>query len=648
MKIALAQIEIIPNRPDKNIKKIVEYIARAKKENVDLIAFPEMALAGYLLGDKWLDDDFCRDLMGYNKKIIEASKGIAVAWGNIYLDEKISENRYSPNKDGRIRRYNTVYICQDGKYISQNNDFDFLPEGIYIKTLLPNYRFFDDERYFFSMQDISIDFSIPLERLLTPFILDFQGEKISIGFELCEDLWCKDYRRDGKALNVTSMLIKNGADYIINLSSSPWTHGKNDARDRRVKFLKDESKENFRPLFYVNNVGAQNNGKNIITFDGGSTVYNSNGEPIIFDKKAYNEELIFITKEDLKLTPKKRKTEYAIKEKHQAILTGLRHIKNMTGLDRCKFIIGLSGGVDSSLVCSLLVEAYGKENVTGINMPSKYNSKATISSAEYLAEALNIKLLNIPIENLTKTNSDLIKDVLKQDDLQISQLTMENIQAKIRGTSILSNLAGAYNAFFTNNGNKLEIALGYATLYGDIGGVIAPIGDLTKVEVFEMCRYINKINEKEIIPEKLLPEKNYLFGKDKIAPTAELKENQKDPMKFGYHDALIETMTSFLKITPETILEWYLNKSIIKNLNIDKEVFDYYNLWEPEIFIEDLKWFISKIQTNVFKRVQAPPIIITSRSAYGFDIRESQLPIHTSKKFKELENKILQLEKSNG
>src|SRR3989338_6329180 len=299
MKIALAQMKVIPGMPGRNLERMLEMIEEAKENKVDLVAFPEMCVSGYLLGDRWLEEDYCLGIMKFNEKIKEASDGIAIAYGNIFVDRdinrRVGDNKWHPNKDGRPRRYNAVYVYQDREPAKRLIETKALPGGVQPKTLLPNYRFFDDERYFFSLMDIASDFNAQLESLLQPFLIELNGQKIPIGFELCEDLWCEDYRKSGNALNPTKKLIENAAKYIVNLSASPWTYGKNHARDRRVEFLKEESGNDFVPFFYTNCVGAQNNGKNIITFDGGSTVYNSDGRPVLLSRNPYGEDLIIFT-----------------------------------------------------------------------------------------------------------------------------------------------------------------------------------------------------------------------------------------------------------------------------------------------------------------------------------------------------------------
>jgi len=266
-------------------------------------------------------------------------------------------------------------------------------------------------------------------------------------------------------------------------------------------------------------------------------------------------------------------------------------------------------------------------------MPSKYNSDKTKKSAKTLAKYLGIDYLVMPIGTMVNANSS----ILESDDKMLSEFNLENVQAKIRGTGILSNLAAKYKAFFTNNGNKVEIALGYATLYGDWGGAISPIGDLTKTEVVEMCQYINEeIFGKEIIPDTLFPDILWRFDEDQIEPTAELKSNQKDPMKFGYHCKLLEALTNYQKKSIEDVMEWYVKGILHEKLGISLQLMQRWRINEPEEFLRDLEWFYDTIQKNVFKRVQCPPIILTSKSSYGYDIRESIIPVLKTKKFIEL------------
>ena len=454
------------------------------------------------------------------------------------------------------------------------------------------------------------------------------------------------------------MLIENGAKIIVNISASPWTYGKNATRDRKVKFLKSESGDKFVPFFYVNHTGVQNNGKNFVTFDGGSTVYNKNGEPIRFSKAAYEEELMIIDEKDLNGKAIERAKRNKIEQKYHALLAGIRHMKTTIGSnEQPSYVIGLSGGIDSSLVAALLVKAVGKDKIIGVNMPTKYNSQKTKDAAANLAKKLGIKYIVVPIGSLVDTNIELLNNAdADKTAKKLSVLNIENVQAKIRGTSILSNLSAKYGSIFTNNGNKIETALGYATLYGDVGGAIAVIGDLTKTEIVEMCKFMNKeIFKEEVIPEILFPDRLWRFSEEKIIPSAELKEKQIDPMKFGYHCALTDAMTDYKKHTPVEILNWFLDGTLDKNLDkyfegtienpqgTTLELMKRWNVTNPEEFVKDLEWFDGLVNKNVFKRVQSPPIIITSKSAYGFDIRESVLPSETTREYDQLKEQVLRM-----
>ncbi len=651
MKIALAQMEVIPGKIDDNIHMMLDMITRARNEAVDLIVFPELCISGYILSDQWVSESFCAALMEYNQVLMQASHDIAIVYGNVYQDHKINERRedgtHHPNKDGRTRKYNGVYVFQNGRPAQRVRETNYLPRGVQPKTLLPEYRIFDDERYYFSLQDVAKDTGVSLSDLVQPFILDVNGEKKIIGCEVCEDLWCYDYRLSGKALNITNFLIDNGAQIIVNISASPWNYGKNASRDNRIAFLKEQAGTRFVPFIYVNNVGVQNNGKNIVTFDGGTTVYNRDGKPVFMVEQSYRDELSIFDESIFNKPPLTRKEEPRIRRKYEAIIAGIKHMSLFKAKEEpLQFVIGLSGGIDSAVVACLLTMACGKENVTALNMPSAYNVR-TRETARNIADKLGIDFYVIPIDKFIPPHEIFDDFDQKYNPLAtVRDLSKENIQAKIRGTSILSNFAGRYNRFFTCNGNKLEIALGYTTLYGDVNGALAPIGDLTKTEVYEMAHFLNgEIFGEQVIPSSLLPDHLFTFDKRWIVPSPELKKDQVDPMRFGYHDALLEALTDFIRKSPEEILEWYLAGAIEHNLKIDKNLITRWEIDNPIVFVQDLEWFLSTVQRNIFKRVQSPPIIITSRSSYGYDIRESMLPIFKSRAYERLKVKVLEMKR---
>lgn len=660
MKIALAQMRVVPGAPQFNAQNMLEMIKDAKLQGADLVTFNELGLSGYLIGDRWARDAFGRDMMALNKKIAEASQGIAVAYGNVYLDsaeeinKRIGATGIHPNKDGRIRKYNAVYVVQNGKPVPRLHETNILPAGVQPKTLLPEYRIFEDERHFFSTKDIARDHNVPLEDLVQPFLIEVDGKKVPIGFELCEDLWCEDYRENGQSLNPTKKLIENGAKYIVNLSASPWTYGKNAARDKRVQFLKEELGDKLVPLLYANCVGVQNNGKNLVTFDGGSTVYNEQGKPVAFAKEAYKQELMVIDDKILEGPARIRREAPKIAQKYLAVKEALRGFVDPFGRGRYQpFVIGMSGGIDSAVVAAILTDSFGKDNVIGVNMPTKYNSQKTKDSAEHTARKLGIPYLVVPIEELVELNARLLNaaDAIG-DGRQLTDFNMENLQAKIRGVPILSNLAAKYNGRYTNNGNKLEVALGYATLDGDARGSVAPISDFTKIEIVKLAEYLNKeVFKDEVVPRKLIPNNLWKFGEDQIQPSAELKNAQIDPMKFVYHDALLEAMIDYKRKTAEDIMQLYADGQLHNMLDfylrdlVGKDIgLDLMKRWgvdKPEEFIKDLTWFDKQMQGSVFKRVQSPPGIIVSKSAYGYDERESMLPYWESDRTQELKQKIL-------
>ena len=654
MKIALAQMEVIPGRAKKNLENMLRMINMAKEKMVHLIAFPELCISGYLVGDKWTEDSFCKNMMSFNDDILKASKGIAIAYGNVFLDTEINwrvgNNNLHPNKDGRSRKYNAVYVVQDGQAAPRINPTRLLPAGVQPKGLLPNYRFFDDERYFLALEDIAKDFAASLESLAQPFLIEVDGRMVPIGFEICEDLWCEDYRRGGKAQDITKMLIQNGAQKIINISASPWTYGKNGARDRRIEFLKQNSGEDFVPFFYVNCVGVQNNGKNIVTFDGGSTVYNTEGQSVVLTREAYQEQLLVVEEVDLTKGPVSRTEKPRIAQKIATIIKGIQHVKDILGRkEQPKYILGMSGGVDSSVTAALLTLAVGADKVLGINMPTQFNSDKLKNSAVYTAQKLGIGYIEIPVGELADANEALLTEYNISGKI-FNGKQRGNIAAKIRGTSVLSNLAAKHGALFTNNGNKLEVALGYATLYGDVNGAIAAIADLNKAEIFEAAKYLNEhIFRDEIIPEILLPDDLFRFSAGQAPPSAELETDQIDPMKFGYHDALLSLVMEYKKTSLEDFTEWFKDRTLHHKVGaaLGREA-DYglalmrrWKVDEPVEFINDLEWFLSTVQANTFKRVQSPPIIITSKTAYGYDLRESMLPWETSRRYDQLRQEVL-------
>lgn len=633
MKIALAQMKVSPGRPDINFTRMCEYIDEARAKKCAIIAFPEMCVGGYLLGDRWLDPGFCRELMSYNARLAKLSAGIALLYGNVYVDENAC------NRDGRSRKFNAVYAFRDGRPLERARD-TALPDGVAPKTLFPNYRIFDDSRYFHSLADLAFERGVDVESLLVPFRMKSEEGDFVFGCEVCEDLWYTDYSYRGRSLNVSRILMENGAKAIFNLSSSPWTWGKDASRDRRIRDVKKDAGA-LVPFYYVNCVGVQNNGKNFVTFDGDSAVYDCRGEVAAELVTPYEPSLLVFdtgaTSSAGRAGAAAGRAQSKAAAQYCAALEGIRALDEISGSTQFPFVVGLSGGVDSALVAALIERALGRDRLLLFNLPSRYNSDATKNAARTVAASLGCELREIGIESLVEANAALLAP------FNPTQFNLENVQAKIRGTSILSNIAAITGGMMSCNGNKVEIALGYATLYGDVNGAIAPIGDLLKTEVFEMCAYLNEhVFGQELIPSQLLPDENFNFI---LPPTAELKSAQRDPMKWGYHDALVREFTSYRRKSPEDILEWYLEDELASRLEISPRILSVYGLDDAVIFVEDLEWLVQSMQRAVFKRVQSPPVIIMSRGAFGYDVRESQLPLYYTGRYRELRERIVRGER---
>ncbi len=624
-KIALAQIEVVAGHPDVNTEKILSFVERAKNQNADLIIFPEMSVPGYLLGDTWEQDSFLRDCELCGEKIIAASSGITIIFGNIAVD------RTKKNNDGRARKYNALFAAQNGKLIKPEN----LPYPFVIKTLLPNYREFDDTRHFFGLQKLAEELGTDIKNLLAPLQIELSGKIFRVGCMICEDAWSDNYGFS------PAKFFGQSADFCVNISSSPFTLGKSGARDRTFSAL---AKDLNCPLFYVNVIGLQNNGKTIYTFDGGSTIYNSTGE-VVSRAGLYEENLEVIELDAIKNFPAKTfSDEPDIASIYRALNYGVEKFLRQIGMK--KVVIGISGGIDSAVASALYTKILGAENVLLVNMPSVFNSATTRGLSEQLAKNLGCKYAIVPIQEsvdltVRQLESTEIKFLEKNssEKLKISDFVRENIQARDRSGRILAALAAAIGGGFTCNANKAETSVGYATLYGDAAGFLAALADLWKFQIYELANYLNeKIYRREVIPQGIID----------IVPSAELSnaqnvdEGKGDPLKYPYHDFLFRSFIErWNKATPEDILKWYAEGILEKEIGCAPGLVKKYFPTAKD-FIEDLeRWWKLFTGMSVAKRIQSPPILAVSRRAYGFDHREAQNGFYFTQGYKNLKEKLL-------
>ena len=633
MKIALSQFEIIPSMPADNVARMIKFIEEARESKADMIIFPELSISGYLIGDMWESESFIRECEELGEEIIKASKDIFVIFGNVAVD------RNKKNFDGRVRKYNALFLAKDGKLIKNSSK---IPYPFIIKTLLPNYKEFEDPRHFFSLKDLIFEnaikdnkYNFDIKEYLKPIEIEINGKKINLGLTICEDAWSSNY-------NLSPMDILNEkTDLFINISSSPYTLIKD---SKRHKMYSEIAKKYNKPLIYVNNVGIQNNGKTVYTFDGGSSAYDNEGN-IILTSNRYEENLYYI---EMDLTKKEYPKAIIIKEENEykliydTIIYGIRKFMKSIGIN--KVVIGVSGGIDSALSSAMYVNAIGKDNVLLVNMPSKFNSNTTKNLAKTLAENLGCAYMVVPIQESVDftikqiENCPIIKNG-KESFLKVSSFASENIQARDRSARILSGLAASFGGVFTCNANKTETMVGYSTLYGDGAGFFAALADLWKYQIYGLSKYINQnIFKKEIIPE----------GSINIVPSAELSnaqavdEGKGDPIKYDYHDCLFKTlMESWNRIIPEDILQMYIDGTLEEKIGCEKGLIKKYFKSDLE-FVEDLeKWWRQYTGMAISKRIQAPPILAISRRAFGFGNRESQNIVYYTSKYLYLKNKIL-------
>ena len=625
-RIALCQMRVHPGEPRRNGEAVLAAI-EAWRGKADLIAFPEMCIPGYLLGDTWERAAFLRDCEAWNQKIIEATAdGPAVIFGTVAVDAG------ARGEDGRPRKYNAFVFAATGRALEHPGTGR--PYGI--KTLLPNYREFEDTRHFYDARRLALETGRDWRDFIEPIPWEFDGAPYRVGVMLCEDAWEDDY-----AQKPVEALAAKRPDFTFNLSASPFTRGKNDKRNRvfgaKARLLGS-------PLLYVNAVGIQNNGKTLYTFDGHSTVYNGNGN-VILEMPAYEETVEIAFSSHPQRSVSNSHPAFSIPEVHRALRYGAEKFLESTGLS--KVVIGVSGGVDSAVAAALFAEFVKPGDLLLVNMPSRFNSETTKGLAKTLAANIGCLYAELPIEDSLKVTLGQIGDweVSSVDGktrkhLKLEGLAFENTQARDRGGRLLAALAASFGGVFTCNINKAESTPGFGTLYGDIAGFLSPLGDLWKHEVYALGRHLNEVvYGREVIP-------NDVF---EIVPSPELSadhavdEGKGDPLYYPYHDRLFYSWVQrWDRATPEENLAWYLDGTLARELQLPPEA-DLKKLFPaPKDFIADLeRWWNLYVGAGVVKRVQAPPVLAVSSRAFGYDHREFLgRPAYTAR-YQELKRRAL-------
>ena len=513
-RVGIAQINPTVGDLSGNTRKIVQFIDEAKSLGVDLLAFPELAITGYPPEDLLLKSQFITQNQESLNEIVKHTADIAVVVGFVDSNSDI---------------YNAAAIIYHNKLA-----------GIYHKIYLPNYGVFDENRYFQAGNKCPV------------FIM----YGIAVGITVCEDIWYES----GPA----TMQAYAGARLLINISASPFYAGKALLRER---MLATRASDNVAIVLYNNLVGGQDE----LVFDGGSLIINEKGE-VMARGKQFEEDLV-IADLDMESVfrshlhdPRRRKEtpwvkseleqaatievsqEYPrsakpalrarkieklneIAEIYQALVLGTGDYVRKNGFQ--KVVIGLSGGIDSSLVASIAADALGGENVIGVSMPSRYSSPGSKSDAEALARNLGIRLMVIPIE---KTFSSYLETLAEPFQGTQPDVTEENIQARVRG-NILFALSNKFGWLVLACSNKSETATGYTTLYGDMAGGFIPLKDVPKTIVYELAQYKNQKKGKEVIPASVLAK----------APSAELRPEQKDTDTLPPYDLLDPILQAYVE-----------------------------------------------------------------------------------------------------
>lgn len=534
MKIALAQLNYHIGNFENNTEKIISALNKAKSDGADLAVFAELCVCGYPPRDFLEFNSF---IEACNKSIAEiaaACKGIAAIVGTP------SPN---PQVEGK-NLFNSAYFLSEGRV-----------EKIASKALLPNYDVFDEYRYF-----------EPARRFE---VIEYKGERIAL--TICEDLW--DIDQDPMyVVNPMDELMKQKPTLMVNIAASPFDAAHAEERRKVMAFNSAKYK---LPLFYVNHVGAQTE----LIFDGGSMVADSSGN-IVEELNYFREDFRVFDTKNLVAGKKLHKTDSKIGRIHDALVLGIGDYFGKMGFG--KAIVGLSGGIDSAVVLALASRALGNENVSALLLPSQFSSPHSVADAEAMCKRLGTKYHIIGIKEIFSVIDNKLKPIFAGKPFDITE---ENIQARIRGVLLMA-FSNKYGSILLNTTNKSEAAVGYGTLYGDMNGGLSVLGDVYKTQVYELARYINA--KDNCIPENI-------FTK---APSAELRENQKDSDSLPEYSILDEILFHYIekRMGPKELIAKGYDEALVLRI-------------------------LKLVNTSEYKRHQFAPVLRVSPKAFGMGRR---------------------------
>ena len=556
MKIALAQINPTVGDFDGNARKILNFARRAEQGGADLVMFSELSVSGYWPADLLEKPAFVARAGQVVEEIAAKTAGSSTAIILGYITP-------APHGSGKHVR-NSAALLRNGHI-----------EFVQSKMLLPFYDVFDEQRYF-----------APAEKQR---LFCLNGEDVAL--TICEDAWNDKSFWENRlyAVDPVEELMRAGGSIVLNISASPYWR---DKRETRRQMLAAIARRHRAPVLMVNQVG----GNDSLVFDGSSIALDCNGD-VIAQAKSFEEDLIFVDVKGCDRTKSREETPRPVdiyaqshrgaesSSEHEAIFNALV-IGTRDYVRKCGFskaIIGLSGGIDSALVAAIAVEAVGKENVLGIGMPSPYSSTGSIDDSRQLAGNLGIRFELIGISDLFADYNQALGPLfsgLKPD------ITEENIQSRVRG-NLLMALSNKFNALVLTTGNKSEMSTGYCTLYGDMVGALAVIGDVVKTEVYALCRYVNR--EREIIPVNIIEK----------PPSAELRPDQKDTDSLPPYEVLDPILEAYVERyeTPE---------AIAASQGVD---------------IELVRKVVKLVERSEYKRQQAAPVLKVTAKAFGMGRR---------------------------